>query len=123
MTIDVRWNDEQHRVLLSEFHGEWTWHDCREAVQNLVYLQDGISTPVHFVYDLTHSTLPTRACLSLLQKLLALHISPAPDQIVIVDKDYRLSTLRDMLVSVTQHQGNVHFVAQRADIYHVLSNH
>jgi hypothetical protein len=123
MTIDVRWNDEQHRILLCEFHGEWTWHDCREAVQNMVYLQDGISTPAHFVYDLSHSTLPTRACLNLLQKLLTLEISPAPDQIVIVDKDYRLSILHDMLTSITQHQGNVHFVSGRAEIYHVLSNH
>ncbi len=120
MSIDVKWIDQKQQILICEFHGEWTWHDCREAIQGMLYLQEGVQMPVHFVYDLTESTLPARACLSLMQKLLTLEIQPAPDQIVIVDKSYRLSTLSDMLAAITNPAGNIHFVAHRSEIYHAL---
>lgn len=109
MNIDIKWDNQNNKALVCEFSGDWTWHECREAMQVLVFMQDGAGASVNHIYDLSNSTLTMRACLNRLQKLLKLEMNPAPQNIVIVDKGIRLHTLEDMLHSMVQHRGTVHF--------------
>jgi hypothetical protein len=98
MNIDIRWDSKKHDTLICEFKGDWTWHECREAMQVMLYMQEGLV--VDHIYDLSHSTLAPRACLNRLQKLFQLTIDPAPRQVVIVDKDYRANMLSEMLSGI-----------------------
>jgi hypothetical protein len=120
MNIDIRWDNQNHKALICEFKGDWTWHECREAMQVMVYMQDGSGMTVHHIYDLSNSTLSTRACINRLQKLLKLEISPAPERIVIVDKAIRLHTIENMLGGMVQSWGKVHFAEDLSDARSVL---
>jgi hypothetical protein len=100
MNIDIRWDNQKRDALVCEFKGDWTWHECREAMQVMMYMQEGSGLEVDHIYDLSKSTLAPRACLNRLQKLLQLEVSPAPRQVVIVDKDYRANMLNEMLSSI-----------------------
>ena len=97
MNIDIRWDNQKRDALVCEFKGDWTWHECREAMQVMMYMQEGSGLEVDHIYDLSKSTLAPRALLNRLQKLLQLEIHPAPRQVVIVDKDYRANMLNEML--------------------------
>ena len=120
MNIDIKWDSHNRTALVCEFKGDWTWHECREAMQVMVYMQDGSGMTVNHIYDLSHSTLSTRACINRLQKLLNLEISPAPEHIVIVDKGIRLHTIEDMLSSIVESWGTVHFAEDLSDARSVL---
>jgi hypothetical protein len=100
MNIDIRWDSQKRDALVCEFKGDWTWHECREAMQVMMYMQEGSGLGVYHIYDLSKSTLAPRACLNRLQKLLQLEIDPAPRQVVIVDKDYRANMLQEMLSGI-----------------------
>lgn len=109
MGINISWDIYQKNTLVCQFNGIWTWHQCREAMQVVMYMQDGLSQPIAYIYDLTNSTLETRACLNRVQKLLQLQLQPAPQQIIIVDKPMRLTSLETMLRRTAQAEGNLHF--------------
>jgi hypothetical protein len=100
MNIDIRWDSQKRNALICEFKGDWTWHECREAMQVMLYMQEGFGLAVDHIYDLSRSTLAPRACVNRLHKLLQLAIDPAPRQVVIVDKDYRANMLNEMLSSI-----------------------
>ena len=120
MNIDIKWDNHNRNALICEFKGDWTWHECREAMQVMMYMQDGSGVTVSHIYDLSNSTLTTRACINRLQKLLNLEMSPAPEQIVIVDKSIRLHTIQDMLGSIVDSWGTVHFAQDLSDARSVL---
>lgn len=111
MKIDIQWDHPNSPALLCRFTGDWSWHECREAMQVISFMQseDGQHTPIHCIYDLTASTLNPRASLNRLQKLLNLSMHPAPESIVIVDKSYRVGTLEAMLSTITNTMGNIYF--------------
>jgi hypothetical protein len=98
MNIEIRWDTKKHDALICEFKGDWTWHECREAMQVMLYMQEGLQ--VDHIYDLTQSTLAPRACVNRLHKLFQLTIDPAPRQVVFVDKDYRANMLNEMLSGI-----------------------
>jgi hypothetical protein len=98
MNIEIRWDTKKHDALICEFKGDWTWHECREAMQVMLYMQEGLQ--VDHIYDLSQSTLAPRACVNRLHKLFQLTIDPAPRQVVIVDKDYRANMLNEMLSGI-----------------------
>jgi hypothetical protein len=120
MNIDIKWDNHHRNALICEFKGDWTWHECREAMQVLMYMQDGSGMAVNHIYDLSNSTLTTRICINLLQKLLKLEMSPAPEHIVIVDKSIRLHTIADMLGSIVNSWGTVHFAEDLSNARTVL---
>lgn len=109
MGINIAWDKQLKHMLICQFEGVWTWHQCREALQVVMYMQEGATQPITYVYDLTDSTLETRACLNRLQKLLNLSLQPSPERIVIVDKSLRLTSLETMLQTTATAEGNVYF--------------
>jgi hypothetical protein len=88
-------------------------------MQVMLYMQDG-GVSVDHIYDLSNSTLSTRACLNRLQKLLKLEVNPAPENIVIIDKSMRLHTLKDMLGNIVNSWGTVHFAEDLSNARSVL---
>jgi hypothetical protein len=120
MNIDIKWDQQKRDALVCEFTGDWTWHECREAMQVMLYMQDGSGMSVNHIYDLSNSTLTTRACINRLQKLLKLEINPAPENIVIIDKAIRLHTIEDMLSNIVKGWGTVHFAQDIDNARHVL---
>lgn len=110
MNIDIQWDQHSNHTLVCSYRDEWTWHECREAMQNMVYLQDGFeASVVNHIYDFSDSTLPSRASLNLIQKLLNAPRNPAPKYIILVDKSHRLNMLIDMLDNIVRPWGNVYF--------------
>jgi len=109
MNIDIYWDVQRQEALICSFAHDWTWHECREAMQVVMYMQDGVDMDVRYIYDLTESTLTTRACLNRMKKLLNLPIHPSPEQIIIVDKAYRLNMLQTMLSPIINTMANVTF--------------
>ena len=105
MNIDIRWDKQKRDTLICEFNGDWTWHECREAMQVMLYMQEGIGMEVDHIYDISNSSLATRVCVKRMKQLLNLGLHPAPRQIVIVDKDYRAGMLEAMLGSITEPLG------------------
>ncbi len=105
MNIDIRWDTQKRDALICEFKGDWTWHECREAMQVMLYMQEGLGMAVDHIYDISNSTLATRPVVKRMQKLLRIGLNPAPRQIVIVDKEYRANMLRIMLGSLTEPLG------------------
>jgi len=122
MRVDIKWDIFRSDTLVCEFSGDWTWHDCREAMQVMMYMQDGSGAQVNHIYDLTNSTLSTHACVKRIQKLLNLGMQPAPNNIVIVDKPFRLHTIRDTLLILVESWGNVHFTESIEDARTALNN-
>lgn len=109
MNIDIQWDRPNSEALLCRFTGQWTWHECREAMQMVMYMQENAGLPVTCIYDLTGSTLSPRASLNRLNKLLSLSIDPQPARIIVVDKSYRVGTLEAMLKHVTCTMEHVYF--------------
>lgn len=109
MGIQIKWDTYQKKTLLCEFEGVWTWRQCREAMQVVMYMQEEWTQPITAIFDLRNSTLKTRACLNRLQKLLQLQMHPAPEQIVIVDTPLRLTSLETMLQATAKAEGNLFF--------------
>ena len=122
MNIDIKWDNHNRKALVCEFSGDWTWHECREAMQVMVFMQDGSGASVDHIYDLSNSTLTMRACINRLHKLLNLEMNPAPDNIVIVDKGIRVHTLKDMLRNQVQYNDDIHFADTLSDARAVLSD-
>lgn len=122
MNIDIKWDNHNRKALVCEFSGDWTWHECREAMQVMLYMQDGSGMSVNHIYDLSNSTLTTRACINRLQKLLKLDMNPAPEKIVIIDKAVRLHTIEDMLRNVVKSWGVVHFAEDLSDARSALQD-
>ena len=91
--IDVKWYDPQQRAILCSFTNEWTWHECAEALQMALYMQESHPEPLTYIYDLTESRLSPRQSMTNLQKLLNLEIVPRPYQIIIVEKGVRMQML------------------------------
>lgn len=107
--IEVRWDTQNPETLLCEFHGNWTWHECREAMQTMCYLQESTPFSADYVFDLTDSTLSPRTCLNQLKKLLNMDMEPPPRHIVIVDQFHRSRLMETMLISVS-HALGIQFV-------------
>jgi hypothetical protein len=105
MNIDIHWDYQNSETLICEFHGDWTWHECREAMQVMNYMQDGSGFAADYVFDLSRSTLAPRACLNRLRKLLNMPMEPAPRHIVIVDQFHRSRLMEAMLNTVAQALG------------------
>src|SRR5688572_10118795 len=100
MNIDIRWDSQKRDALVCEFKGDWTWNECREAMQVMQYMESGSGLEVDHIYDLSQSTLAPRACFNRLAKLLQLELSSAPRQVVIVDTDFRANLLQEMLSGI-----------------------
>jgi hypothetical protein len=120
MNIDIKWDNHHRNAIICEFNGDWTWHECREAMQVMMYMQDGSGMTVNHIYDLSNSTLTTRACINRLQKLLNLEMNPAPEHIVIIDKAIRLHTIEALLGGIVKSWGTVHFAEDLSDARSVL---
>lgn len=105
MNIDIRWDKQKTDTLICEFNGDWTWHECREAMQVMLYMQEGFGMEVDHVYDVSNSTLATRTLVKRMKKLLAMNLHPAPRQIVIIDQDYRAGMLEAILGNITHPLG------------------
>lgn len=109
MNIDIHWDYQNRETLICEFSGDWTWHECREAMQVMSYMQDGSTFAADYVFDLSQSTLTSRACLNRLKKLLNMQIEPTPRHIVIVDQFHRSRMMETMLSSIA-HALGIQFV-------------
>ena len=109
MNVDIHWDYQNRELLVCEFHGDWTWHDCREAMQVMSYMQDGLNFAVDYVFDLTDSTLASRACLERMKKLLNTQMEPAPRHIIIVDQ-YTRSRMMETMLSTVVHALGIQFV-------------
>lgn len=121
MNIDIRWDKQKRDVLICEFNGDWTWHECREAMQVVLYMQEGFGMAVDLVYDFTNSNLKTRPCVKRIQKLLSMSLHPAPKHIVIVDNDIRSHMLEGMLRHITEPIG-VEFTTSVEQARRILYN-
>ena len=97
MTIDVRWFDDNKRIILCSFRDAWTWYDCREAVQKILYLQDSAGYRLNYIYDFTGSRLSARKTVRNLHRLLRLQLSPEPRQIIMVERRLRIHVMMDVV--------------------------
>jgi hypothetical protein len=95
--IEIGWYGDKQRIILCRFKNMWTWHECRDAMQVAIYMQDTVEYPVSYIYDLTESKLTSRALMDNVKKLIELVFSPAPEKVVIVDKGTKLHLMVDML--------------------------
>lgn len=109
MNIDIQWDRPHSNALLCCFTKDWTWYECREAMQLVSYEQENAGGPVACIFDLTSSTLPPRIALNHLQKLLSLNLKPNPKRVVIVDKTYRVGTFEAMLAHITSTMDHIYF--------------
>jgi len=109
MNIEVHWDRQRAETLVCEFHGKWTWHECREAMQTMTYLQESTPFSADYVFDFSQSTLAPRACLNQLKDLLNMRMDPPPRQVVIVDQFHRSRMMETMLISVS-HALGIQFV-------------
>jgi uncharacterized membrane protein len=109
MNIDIRWDTKNPETLICEFHGNWTWHECREAMQTMTYYQENTPFSADYVFDLSESSLSPRTCLTQLKKLLNMDMQPPPGQIVVVDQFHRSRMMETMLSSVS-HALGIQFV-------------
>lgn len=101
--IDVAWDDSAQQTLLCRFSGQWTWHECREALQAAAYLHEAVSHPVTYIYDLTESRLSARQAMEQFRKLMELPMSPQPAALILVENGVYLSLLQDTLDRLFQH--------------------
>lgn len=120
MSIEIDWTSDEKTGLLLSFSGEWTWHECKEAMQVVLYMNDGSHGEIDHIYDLSESALTTRMSLNHLQKLLKLELNPAPKHIVIVDKSFRLQMMKDMLAPIIRSSENIHFAEDLESAYELL---
>jgi hypothetical protein len=98
MSVNAKWDDNNHYIIIFEFEGDWTWHECREAMQYAEFLTADAEKTVSYIYDLTHNRLPQRAYLGIMQKLFtAEFLTIPPKKIVIIEKGYFVETLKTLL--------------------------
>jgi hypothetical protein len=95
--IEIGWYGSKQQIILCRFKNMWSWHECRDAMQVAMYMQDTVEHSVSYVYDLTESKLASRALMDNVKKLIELVFSPAPTKIIIVDKGTRVNMMVDML--------------------------
>lgn len=117
--IDIHWDTKNPETLICEFHGNWTWHECREALQVLNDLQESTAFSADYIFDLSESSLEPRTSLTNLKKLLNMQMEPPPRQIVVVDQFYRSRMLETMLSSVA-HALGIQFVDSIRQAHQVL---
>lgn len=95
--IEVAWDDAKQRIIVCRFKEQWSWHECRDALQTVTYMHDSVEHEVSYIYDLTESRLTARAAMENVKKLIEVHISPTPRKIIIVDRSIQLRLLVDTL--------------------------
>jgi hypothetical protein len=60
MSIDVRWDNDDHTIVLFTFSGSWTWRQFRDACDTSLALHREVSYPVASIYDMREGDhLPT----------------------------------------------------------------
>lgn len=96
VTVEFDQNTSQP-TLFFNFEGDWTWHECREAMQYAEFLAEDMVGDLYFVYDLTPNRLPQRVYLPVMQKVLLVRLSRIPMKIVVVERGHFVETVRDML--------------------------
>jgi hypothetical protein len=98
MSVITKWDDNHHHTIIFEFEGDWTWHECREAMQYAQFLLEDAERAVSYIYDLTRNRLPQRAYLGIMQKLFtAEFLTIPPKKIVVLEKGHFVETLKTML--------------------------
>lgn len=99
MPVQAQWDDDPaSNALIFTFEGDWTWFECREALQSAEFLAEEASKPVSHFYDLTLNRLSQRTYLPILQKLMTVDLAHPVRTIVIVERGHFVDTLRDMFV-------------------------
>lgn len=101
MNFEITLSDETPHIIECAFKEMWTWHDCREATQVIMYHQDAANRRVSIVYDFTQSRLSARKTGTNLKKLLSLKMYPPPELIVLVEKPLRLPTMRVVVSGIS----------------------
>lgn len=98
MAVGVDWDgDASSAILIFRFDGDWNWHECREAMQNAEFLLEDSEGDFSYIYDLTPNRVPQRVYLPIVQKLLNMKMTKAPQRIVVVERGHFVETLKDML--------------------------
>lgn len=99
MPITVGWdnNDSDSRLLLFNWGGHCTWHDCKEALTQAELLAHDETLPAIHLFDLTMSELPHQALVPLLQKCLVTRLSYRVRKTVLVERSHRVDLLSDNL--------------------------
>lgn len=95
--VDIERDKVNEHLIILHFKNMWTWHECRDAMQVAMYMQETSDRPFSYIYDLTESKLASRTLMENVKKLIELVLSPAPEKIVIVDKGMKLQLMVDML--------------------------
>lgn len=112
MPVQAQWDDDSAaRILVFVFEGDWTWHECRDAMQTAEFLAEDMDSPISHVYDLSNSRLPQRAYVTILQKILTTRFSHVIKRTVIIERAHFIDTLRNMLAFAIMEQDmhTVHF--------------
>ena len=95
MNFDVYWYDNSQTNIVCSFKDLWTWYECREALQHIMYLQEEVPNRVNHVYDFAGSRLSAGKTIGNLRRLLNLSFAPAPKYIILVDKPLRMHILHN----------------------------
>lgn len=60
MSINVRWLDEEQRVIIYDMHGSWSWQMLFEAIEQAANMMDTVSQRIDVILDMRNSpTTPT----------------------------------------------------------------
>jgi hypothetical protein len=68
VSIQIRWFDDEKRILLYEFVGVWTWEDLYAVLKQATEMSLSVNHPVDAIVDLTRNgSTPMGALLNLRQ--------------------------------------------------------
>ncbi len=112
MSIRVQWDqDTTVPIIVFNFEGDWSWHECREAMQYAEFLAEDNENSFHYVYDLTMNRLPQRQYLAHIQKMLLVKSSPRLRSITVIERGHFVETLKDFLMAAKPHANldNIYF--------------
>ncbi len=62
--IDVRWNDDNHTIIVWEFDKGWTWDDLFVARRTFDELMNSVTHSVHVIFNMNRTMLPIGDALS-----------------------------------------------------------
>lgn len=57
MPISTTWYDDEHRVILQQFDGKWTWEDATNELAVMNGLASSVSHNIVLFSDLSHTSL------------------------------------------------------------------
>ena len=123
MNIQVRWLDNNHRIILHKFEPDWDWDDFIEASRLSGEMMDTVDHPVDVIADGRGIELPDQA-LSIMPKIRehsATLNHPRGGRYVIVGINRLIRTFVDVyMAAFSQHKEKIFFVDEYDEVYKLL---